>query len=91
MSAEGTVSWFKVPIIGMPGFPTCGLPVTEDGRLCGDDGDPLPIEERTRACGQVTTWCAGSLHFCAEHFPLIAEAMGDSAEAIERAWREHVA
>ena len=88
MEDVGAVSWFKVPIIGMPGFPTCELPVSEDGFLLGADGEPLPIEQRTRPCGQVTTWFAGDIPLCAEHFPVIAEAMGDSAEAIIRDWKD---
>lgn len=82
------VHWFKVPIIGMPGFPTCELQVTEDGRLLDDDGEPLPIGLRPFPCGKDTVWCAGDLHFCREHFPIMAEAFGDSADEIERAYRE---
>ena len=89
---SGTVYWFKVPIIGMPGWPTCAVPVTLDGRLLDGDGEPLPIEERTRPCGQDTVWMAGELCLCREHFPTIADELDEEGhEAVERAYKEALA
>lgn len=87
MTETVKVVWWKVPIVGMPTFPGCSVPVTKDGRTVGADGEPLPIEDRPNRCGKDTTWMLGGEYLCAEHFPEVAEMAGHSAEAIEAAWR----
>lgn len=83
MSEPSVVSWWKVPIIGVPGFPGCDVQLTIDGSPVQEEGD-VP----TGTCGRDTTWMLGGAHVCADHFPLVASLLGDSADAIEAAWRE---
>lgn len=87
MSEPTMVSWFKVPIIGVPGFPGCDVRVI-DGSAHGPDGEPWPLDAPAEPCGQDTVWMIGKAHVCRQHFPLVAELTGDTAEAIEQAWRD---
>lgn len=84
MSAPDTVTWWKVPIIGVPGFPGCDVQVMSDGSPVQEGETPIG------KCGKDTTWMLGEAHVCADHFPLVAALLGDSADAIEAAWRERL-
>lgn len=86
-TAAIVVTWTRIPIIGLPEL-ACGVPVTDDGRACDADGEPLPLDDRSRVCGKNGTWMLGAVCLCAEHFPEVARLAGDSAEEIEAAWRE---
>lgn len=82
------IAWYKVPSSSVPGFGSCSVPVTEDGRMFGDHGEL--IEDRPRWCGKPTVWCAGRFQFCQEHFAWIAHEWDNGPEALEQEWNEMV-
>lgn len=84
-SMPDRVTWWKVPIVGVPGFPGCDVRLRADGQPVEKEGD-----EVDRICGANTTWMLGEAHVCADHFPLVAAILGDTAEEIERAFNERV-
>lgn len=81
------VVWTKLPIIGMPGM-ECPVRTTDDGRTMDAGGDPLPMTQRPRECGQPSRWMIGQQLVCQEHAREAARLMGDDIDAIEAAWRE---
>lgn len=86
MSAQA-VTWTKIVITGVPGM-ECVIPVTPDGRASDPEGEPLPLELRTRKCGGDGIWAVGAAFVCREHAAEVARMMDDSIEAIDAAWRE---
>ncbi len=81
------VVWTRIPIIGLPELACC-VPVTPDGRALDDAGEPLPMEERTRKCGEDGVWMLGMCAMCRPHAEQVAVMTGDTLAAIEAAWRE---
>lgn len=88
-SEQDFVVWNRIPIIGLPEL-ACVVPVTADGRAIDEDGEPLPLEDRPNPCGEDGTWIIGSAPVCKRHFPEVAAMYGDSAEAIEAAYRDRL-
>lgn len=87
MSAtKDTVVWTKLVITGCPGM-ECVIHTTADGRTVDDEGEPLPLDERTRVCGGPGAWVLGMAFLCQAHAAEVAEMMGDSLQAIDDAWR----
>ena len=78
--------WHKLPIIGMPGT-ECVIPVTADGRALDDNGDPLPMDQRTERCTEVSRWMLNNTEtwLCQKHATEVAMLAGDSLEDIEAA------
>lgn len=66
----------------------CPVPVTEDGRTLDADGQPLPMEDRTRECGQDAGWVIGAQLSCDEHTRLACGFMGVDYDELEREARE---
>lgn len=76
------VTWLKIPMVGLPEM-RCQIPVTKDGRVFDQEGEPLPHEIRTYNCNRVGHWMLGNVFLCQEHAAITAELMGDSIEDIE--------
>lgn len=76
--------WYRLPITGMPGT-ECVIPVTPDGRALDDNGDPIPIEQRTERCTEVSRWMLNNdkTWLCQTHAAEVAMLAGDSIKAIE--------
>lgn len=83
------VVWTRIPIIGCPGL-ECVVPVDAGGRAVDADGEPLSLEDRPNLCGEDGAWMIGRAIVCARHFPEVAAMAGDSAEAIEQAWKDNL-
>jgi hypothetical protein len=77
----------------------CPVPVTPDGRVVGDDGEPLPMEKRTEYCAVYAHWMIGGQVSCDVHTALaceitgidfdgLVEEAGRSVAAARRPWAE---
>lgn len=51
----------------MPLTTPCPVPVTADGRSFGEDGMPLPMEERPQLCAVEAGWLIGAQRLCDYH------------------------
>lgn len=78
-----TVSWLKLPIIGMPGA-ECGRELLRGGetRIVQD------FKDEFGPCDEPARWSLGMLLLCQEHAAKVAEEFGDDIGEIEKAWRE---
>lgn len=82
-SQAASVSWLKIPIIGMPG--------TECGRMLLDGGRTEVVDDfkgEFGPCDEAARWLIGDLFVCQEHAAKVAEMFGDDIAAIEADWRE---
>lgn len=86
MTELHTVTWTKIPIVGLPDF-ACQIDVTEDGRTLDAEGEPLPKDLRPFKCSEDGHWFVGQVPLCAEHAREVAELMGDDIEDIFQAWK----
>jgi hypothetical protein len=83
MQSPATVSWLKLPIIGMPGA-ECGRRLSEGGTTVVQED----FKEEYGPCDEPARWSLGMLLLCQEHAALVAVEFGDDIAGIEDAWRE---
>lgn len=83
--ATPSISWMKLPIVGLPGA-DCGyelLPGAETRRV-----DTFKVE--FGECVEPGRWMAGMLFLCDKHAAIVAESYGDNLDAIAQAIREQL-
>lgn len=54
----------------------CPVPVTPDGRTVDDDGEPIPMEDRTERCAVWAHWMIGGQVSCDCHTLMACDMLG---------------
>lgn len=62
----------------------CPVPVTADGRLVGEDGQPIPIEDRPERCAVWAHWMVGGQVSCDCCTAVACELMGIDFDGLVR-------
>lgn len=89
----------QVLFMALPIQVACPVPVTPDGRTMDEDGEPLPMEERTERCAVFAHWMIGAQVSCDCHTLIACEVMdvdfdelvleaGRDVEAARKPWAE---
>lgn len=64
--------WF----MPLPILLACPVPVTADGRTIDDNGEPIPLEQRTERCSVWAHWMVGGQVTCDIHLADACELLG---------------
>lgn len=79
----------QVVFMPLPIQLACPVPVTPDGRTMDDNGEPLPMEERTDRCAVWAHWMIGGQVSCDIHTAIFCDvAEIDFDELVEEAGRD---
>lgn len=82
-SSAASISWMKVPIIGIPG--------AECGRQLLDSAETREVEAfkaEFGECEEPGRWMAGMLFLCDRHAAIVAREFGDDFEEVKAAIME---
>lgn len=66
----------RVQFMALPIQLACPVPVTEDGRVLDDDGEPIALQQRTKRCAVWAHWMIGGQVSCDVHTAIACELMG---------------
>ena len=80
MRDAASISWMKVPIIGMPG--------TECGRQLLEDAETEVVQsfkDEFGECDEPGRWMVGMMFVCDRHAEIVAREFGDDFEKVKDA------
>jgi hypothetical protein len=74
----------QVTFTALPIQVACPVPVAPGGRTVDDDGEPLPMEQRTERCAVPAHWMLGRQVSCDIHTAMACEVMGIDFDGLVR-------
>lgn len=74
----------EVEIMRLPLTSPCPVPVTPQGATLTDDGDPIPLDERTELCAVDAGWMMGAQRVCDVHLRIACAFVGIDFDGVVR-------